>query len=208
MGNRAHSRQRRADMAKPVCRVLPWRPATTDMPPTSPSHPIDRFPDLMAFYRGQLPKLRPLNHAHIQKTDPARAAQIDGLIVACLMLDGLLSARRDAAHGIPMRLPMAELTEYKVTDEHFRREIVDFAWRRLCERYVKRTRDLLQASAVLGKPWLGGMRFRLAIARMEQVLRAIQIDPAVAYRGGSAPRWADRLMAGLRVTWRTLTGRR
>ncbi|WP_322628591.1 hypothetical protein [Halothiobacillus sp.] len=176
--------------------------------PQSPPQALDQFPDLMTFYRSRLPQLRPLNHAKIQTNDPARAAQIDGLIIAVQLLDGLLSAHSDWAHGVPLRIAMTELSEYKVTDEHFRREIVDFAWRRLCERYVKRTRDLLQASAVLGKPWLSGMRYRFAITRIEQILRAIQVDPTVAYRGGIQPRWTDRLMAGLRIGWRTLTGRR
>lgn len=172
----------------------------------TPPSTLEAFPDLMAFYRDQLPQFRPDNHEQLRLNDPARAAQIDGLIIATQLLDGLLSAREDRLAGRPVRLAEAELTSFKVTDKHFQQEIVDFAWRRLCERYVKRTRDLLQGAAILGKPWWGGMRYRWAIARMEQVLRAIQVDPAVAYRGGIEPRWANRLMAGLRVFWRTLTG--
>lgn len=200
----------RITMAKPIQRDPTEQPGTRQIVKhtDSPTHPFEHFADLMTFYRSQLPILRPGNHAELQARDPARAAQIDGLLIAEQLLDGLLSARHDVLNGIALRLPMAELAEYKVTDEHFHQEIVDFAWRRLCERYVKRTRDLLQASAVLGKPWFSGMRYRLSIARIEQVLRAVQVDPAVAYRGGVIPRWTDRLMAGLRIALRTLTGRR
>lgn len=197
-------------MNEPILDFLPWHLTDSSHPAIkrAPARPLDEFADLMAFYRDWLPDLRPRDHARLQATDPASAARIDGLIMASLLLDGLLSARADWAQGRVMRLPVAELTECKVTDAHFRDEIVDFAWRRLCERYVKRTRDLLQASALLGKPWLGGMRYRLAIARIEQVLRAIQVDPTIAYRAGVPPRWKDRLMAGARIIWRTLTGRR
>lgn len=197
-------------MTEPITRFLPWRQTNPGraLAERTPMQPLDEFADLMAFYRDRLPALRPHDHAQRQSSDPASAARIDGLIMACLVLDGLLSARTDWSLGQPMRLPVAELSDVKVTDEHFRRETVDFAWRRLCERYVKRTRDLLQASAMLGKPWLAGMRYRLAIARIEQILRAIQVDPAVAYRGGTPYQWKDRLMAGVRILWRTLTGRR
>lgn len=197
-------------MTEPITDFLPWRQTSPGraLAERTPIRPLNEFADLMAFYRDQLPALRPEDHARRRSGDPASAARVDGLIMASLLLDGLLSARADWSLGQPMRLPLAELSDLKVTEEHFRRETVDFAWRRLCERYVKRSRDLLQASAMLGKPWFGGMRYRLAIARIEQILRAIQVDPAVAYRGGTPHQWKERLMAGMRILWRTLTGRR
>ncbi|HUM99561.1 MAG TPA: hypothetical protein PLI96_03625 [Halothiobacillus sp.] len=194
-------------MATSVLRFLPWSvPAKTQ--PQRPAELIAEFADLMHFYRAELPSFRPAQYARIQQQTPAQAAQMDGLISALLILDGLLTARAELMAQRPARLPQAELADYKVTPEHFTQQTVDFAWRRLCERYVRRSRDLLQASAPLGKPWLRGMPYRLSIARAEQVLRQIQVDPAVAYQGATKRAWVDELTASARIAWRTLTGRR
>jgi hypothetical protein len=194
-------------MAASVLRFLPWfKPAS--MQPSAPPSPLVEFADLMRFYRAEIQRFHPSNYAAIQQKSPTQAAQIDGLISALLILDGLLSARSESTAQRPLRLAEAELTEYKVTPAHFTEQTVDFAWRRLCERYVRRSRDLLQAAAPLGKPWARGMRYRLCIARAEQILRQIQVDPAVAYQGASQRAWVDELTASVRIAWRTLTGKR
>lgn len=196
-------------MARSVLDFLPWAISwaisTGDI---HPSEPPEEFADLMRFYRTQLPQVRPKQYDQIKAGDLAKAAQIDGLIVALLLVDGLLCAEMDYRANKPLRLPTRELAEYRVDTTHFAKQTVDFAWRRLCERYIRRSRDLLQASALLGKPWLSGMRYRLCIARTEQVLREIQVDPAVAYVGGRSPKLMDKLTALARILWRTLTGRR
>lgn len=196
-------------MAQSILKFLPWsskrKPESRDL---TPSKPLEDFADLMTFYRAHLPQLRPEDFERIQLENPAQAAQIDGLIIALLLMDGLLCAREDYLAGRPLRLPTSELTEYRVDGVHFEQQTVDFAWRRLCERTIRRSRDLLQASAILGKPWLTGMPYRLCIARTEQVLREVQVDPANAYRGGKSQKLMDRLTATLRILWRTLTGRR
>jgi phytoene/squalene synthetase len=192
-------------MPRSVLDFLPWARTTNDI---HPSEPLDGFADLMRFYKEQLPQLRPANHNRIEASDPAKAAQIDGLIVSLLLIDGLLCAQADHRAGRPLRLPTSELAEYQVEPAHFEQRTVDFAWRRLCERYIRRSRDLLQAAAILGKPLLSGMTYRLCIARAEQVLREIQVDPATAYLGGRNPKLMDRLTAMARIMWRTLTGRR
>ncbi len=194
-------------MATSVLRFLPW-PVPAESQAPRPAQLLAEFADLMHFYRPELTSFRPANYAAIQQKTPTQAAQIDGLISALLLLDGLLTARSDSAAERPLRLPQAELAEYKVTPTHFTQQTVDFAWRRLCERYVRRCRDLLQAAAPLGKPWLRGMRYRLTIARAEQVLRQIQVDPTVAYQGATKRAWVDELTASARIAWRTLTGRR
>jgi hypothetical protein len=194
-------------MAASVLRFLPWfKPAT--MQPSVPPSPLAEFADLMGFYRAEIQRFRPSHYTAIQQKSPTQAAQIDGLISALFILDGLLTARSESAAQRPIRLPQAELTEYKVTLAHFSEQTVDFAWRRLCERYVRRSRDLLQAAAPLGKPWARGMRYRLCIAQTEQVLRQIQVDPAVAYQGATQRAWVDELTASARIAWRALTGRR
>lgn len=192
-------------MSRSVLSFLPWAIAFNSF---HPSEPLESFADLMGFYRDALPKLRPGNFEKIKSNDPAKAAQIDGLIMALLLVDGLLCARADHQANKPLRLPVNELAEYRVDANHFEQQTVDFAWRRFCERYIRRSRDLLQASALLGKPWLSGMTYRLCIARTEQVLREIQVDPATAYAGGRSPKLMDRLTAMVRILWRTLTGRR
>lgn len=192
-------------MSRSVLDFLPWPVSIHDI---HPSEPLEGFADLMSFYRDQLPRLRPGNHDQLRSSDPAKAAQIDGLIMALLLVDGVLCARTDHQTNKPLRLPVNELAEYRVDTAHFEQQIVDFAWRRLCERYIRRSRDLLQAAAILGKPWLAGMKYRLCIARTEQVLREIQVDPATAYIGGRSPKLMDRLTALARIIWRTLTGRR
>lgn len=192
-------------MSRSVLEFLPWPISIHDI---HPSEPLEGFADLMSFYREQLPRLRPGHHNQIGASDPAKAAQIDGLIMALLLVDGLLCARTDHQANKPLRLPVNELAEYRVDTDHFEQQTVDFAWRRLCERYIRRSRDLLQASALLGKPWLSGMTYRFCIARTEQVLREVQVDPATAYTGGRSPKVMDRLTAMARILWRTLTGRR
>lgn len=192
-------------MSRSVLAFLPW---PTKAGAIHASESLTGFADLMTFYREQLPRLRPENFDKIESTDPAKAAQIDGLIVALLLVDGLLSAREDHMANRHLRLPTTELAEYRVDTAHFEQRTVDFAWRRFCERYIRRSRDLLQASAILGKPWLSGMPYRLCIARTEQVLREVQVDPATAYLGGRSPKLMDRLTAMARILWRALTGRR
>ncbi|HQT42708.1 MAG TPA: hypothetical protein PLD79_01855 [Halothiobacillus sp.] len=192
-------------MTRSVLRFMFW--PHPNLAARSPPESLEQLGELMTFYREQLVGFRPNNHSALRLTDPTRAAQIDGLIMALLLLDGLLTARSDALAGRPLRLPTAELTEYKVTPTHFTQQTVDFAWRRLCERYVRRSRDLLQAAAMLGRPWLSGMPYRLCIARTEQVLREIQVDPAGAYQGETRPKLMAKLTAAARIFWRTLTGR-
>ncbi len=192
-------------MSRSLLEFLPWTPRIADI---HPSAPLEDFADLMGFYKEQLPQLRPRHFEEIRSSDPAKAAQIDGLIIALLLVDGLLCARADHQANKALRLPMSELAEYRVDSAHFEQQTVDFAWRRLCERYIRRSRDLLQASAVLGKSWLTGMPYRLCITRTEQVLREVQVDPATAYHGGGSRKIMDRLTAMARILWRTLTGRR
>lgn len=187
-----------------VIQLLPWRPTNIDaargrLERMGKDAAPASFADLITAYRALLSDLRPRSGVSTQMVP-----RIDGLIVAVLLLDGWLDATSDMSLGRTPRLPSDELAEIKVTDSHFQLRTVDFAWRRFSERYGRRIRDLLQGAGLLGKPWLGGMKYRFAIARIEQILRAIQVDPAIAYQGG--PKMAG--MAAGRIVWRTLTGRR
>jgi len=191
-------------MIERITTLIPWTvtsPAeaeqalerlTTDTPVTS-------FAELISGYREILPHLRPRG-----RMSSDRQARIDGLLMAILLLDGWLDAANDIRLGRHPRLPAEELADLRVTEAHFEEQTVDFAWRRMSERYGRRIRDLLQGAAILGKPWIGGLRYRFAIARIEQILRAVQVDPALIYRGGPK----SSAMALGRIFWRSLTGRR
>ena len=190
-----------------VLRFLPWRSHTQEPTPTQgqiPAQPLNSFAELMAEQRAQAPAFRPARVPN----DTATRAQIDGLIAALWLLDGFLAARRDIALGHNPRISQTELTENRVTPEHFEQQRVDFAWRRFTEHQVKRCRALLQAAAPLGKPWLTGARYRRCIARTEQVLRRLQLDPALAYLGDCPETPWAKLTASARIAWRVISKRR
>ena len=184
-----------------VLRYLPWR---VPLRGKTPAHPLHSFAELMTEQRAQAPDFRPPRTSE----DPAVRAQIDGLIAALWLLDGFLAARRDIAHGIIPRISQEECTAHGITPEHFTQQRVDFAWRRFTEQQIKRCRALLQAAAPLGKPWVRGARYRLSIARTEQVLRRLQIDPALAYLGDCPQTPWGLLTANARIAWRVLSKKR
>lgn len=191
-------------MIERITTLVPWRMSDPEraeyaLQQMQADKLIESFAELVSSYREILPHLRPK-----APLSSDRQARIDGLLIAILLLDGWLDAADDYRFGRHPRLPFQELMELHVTEAHFQQQTVDFAWRRLTERYGRRIRDLLQGAAILGKPWIGGLRYRYGIARIEQILRAIQVDPQLAYRGGPKP----SAMAQGRITWRTLTGRR
>ncbi len=160
--------------------------------------------DLIAHYRARLPAFRPEGFDRLGTTDQAR---VDGLITAVLLVDGWLDAHSDWEAGRAMRLPADMLTEMRVTDAHWREQQVDFAFRRFNEHFASQIRGVLQGAAPLGRPWLSGWRYRLVIARVEQILRERQVEPALWF--GAQPRrgWLNRPAAWLRVAWRVLTRR-
>ncbi|KTG16122.1 MULTISPECIES: hypothetical protein [unclassified Guyparkeria] len=160
--------------------------------------------DLIAHYRARLPAFRPAWFKRLGKADQAR---VDGLITAVLMLDGWLDAHADWAAGHAMRLPADTLAEMRVTDSHWREKRVDFAFRRFNEHFAGQIRGVLQGAAALGQPWLGGWRYRLTIARVEQILRERQVDPSLWFTDRTERHGMARPMAAARVAWRVLTGR-
>ena len=185
--------------------LLGWSPADpATRPDLLPAERLDTLGDLMAHHRGVTPAFRPRGFETLSSADRAR---IDGLIAAVLVLDGLMDAREDRLAGRPLRLPVDELDELKITDAHLLDARVDFALRRMAERYGQRIRKLMQGAAPLGRPWLGGWRYRLTIARVEQLLRARQVDPALWFDPQKTPGLMDRPMASARIAWRVLTGR-
>lgn len=185
--------------------LLGWSPADPSArPDLVPAAPLDTLGDLMEHYRGVAPAFRPRG---FETLDPADRARIDGLIAAVLLLDGLMDAREDRLADRPLRLPVDELAELKITDAHLLEARVDFALRRMGERYGQRIRKLMQGAAPLGRPWLGGWRYRLTIARVEQLLRARQVEPALWFDAQKTAGIMDRPMAAARIAWRVLTGR-
>ncbi|WP_407275214.1 hypothetical protein [Halothiobacillus sp. DCM-1] len=188
-------------MTLAVLRFLPWRVPAHGAPLTGTP---PGFADLMTEARAQIEHFRP----RPRPADPAQRAQIDGLITALWLLDGFLSAGTDIAAGRIPRLSGDECRDYGITPEHFAQRRVDFLWRRYTEFQLRRCRNLLQAAAPLGKPWLRGARFRLCIARTEQVLRRLQLDPALAYTGAFPASFWARLTAAARIAWRVLSKRR
>lgn len=160
--------------------------------------------DLIAHYRARLPAFRPAWFDQLDKTDQAR---VDGLITAVLMVDGFLDAHADGKAGHAMRLPADTLAEMRVTEAHWQEKRVDFAFRRFNEHFASQIRGVLQGAAALGRPWLGGWRYRLTIARVEQILRERQVDPGLWFEDDAARSPLARLMAGMRIAWRVVSGR-
>lgn len=160
--------------------------------------------DLIAHYRARLPAFRPKWFDRLGKTDQAR---VDGLITAVLLVDGWLDAHGDWEAGRAMRLPADALADMRVTDAHWREKRVDFAFRRFNEHFARQIRGVLQGAAPLGRPWLRGWRYRLVIARVEQILRERQVEPALWFDAQPRRRWLNRPMAWLRIAWRVLTRR-
>ncbi|MFP4639980.1 MAG: hypothetical protein ACLFMY_06035 [Guyparkeria sp.] len=188
-----------------IHRLITWRPrAWVPAHELRPSIQPASLADLVAHYRDGLPVLRPRFFDRLDRTTQAR---IDGLITAALLVDGWLEAPTDRRKGRPMRLPSDELADCRVEDAHFEEKRVDFAFRRFNERFAGQIRRVLQGAAPLGRPWFGGLRYRLAIARIEQVLRERQVDPALWFEERPARPAVTRLVATTRITWRVLTGR-
>ena len=160
--------------------------------------------DLIEHYRARLSAFRPPWFKQLDKTDQAR---VDGLITAVLMVDGWLDAHADRAAGHAMRLPADVLAEMRVTEAHWEEKRVDFAFRRFNEHFAGQIRGVLQGAAALGKPWLGGWRYRLTIARVEQILRERQVDPALWFEDRNHRSPLAGLMASIRIAWRVITGR-
>ena len=160
--------------------------------------------DLIAHYRTRLPAFRPEWFDRLGKSDQAR---VDGLITAVLMVDGWLDAYADWAEGRAMRLPADVLAEMRVTESHWQEKRVDFAFRRFNEHFAGQIRGVLQGAASLGRPWLGGWRYRLTIARVEQILRERQVDPALWFKAEPVRSPLARAMAAMRIAWRVATGR-
>ncbi|MFW6375483.1 MAG: hypothetical protein ACOCY4_03970 [Guyparkeria sp.] len=160
--------------------------------------------ELIAFYRERLAAFRPSWFQRLSTTDQAR---IDGLITAVLLVDGWLDAAADRQAGHAMRLPADELAQLGVNEAHWQEKRVDFAFRRFNERFAGRIRGVLRGAAPLGRPWLAGWRYRLTIARVEQILRERQVDPSLWFETGpsrSPVAWAT---AAARIAWRVATGR-
>jgi hypothetical protein len=160
--------------------------------------------ELIAFYRQRLDALRPPRFARLSRADQAR---VDGLITAVLLVDGWLDAASDRREHRAMRLPSDELARLGVTDHHWDEQRVDFAFRRFNERFAGQIRGVMQGAAPLGRPWLAGWRYRLTIARIEQILRERQVDPALWFATEPRRSPVARVTAALRIAWRVLTGR-
>ena len=160
--------------------------------------------DLIAHYRARLPAFRP---AWFKDLDRADQARVDGLITAVLMVDGWLDAHADWVAGHAMRLPADVLAEMRVTDAHWREKRVDFAFRRFNELFAGQIRGVLQGAAALGRPRLAGWRYRLTIARVEQILRERQVDPSLWFEEREHRSVPAGLVASARVAWRVVTGR-
>ena len=172
--------------------------------PLSPTTEPANLGDLVAFYRERLATLRPAGFDRLPAADQAR---VDGLITAVLLVDGWLDAPADRAEERAMRLPADELADMRVTDAHWDEKRVDFAFRRFNERFAGQIRGVLQGAAPLGRPWLAGWRYRLTIARVEQILRERQVDPALWFEEKPMRAPLARLMAAGRIAWRVATGR-
>ncbi|MFW6021014.1 MAG: hypothetical protein ACOCPR_02875 [Guyparkeria sp.] len=172
--------------------------------PLAPVNTPENMGELIAFYRDRLEAFRPSWFQRLSSTDQAR---IDGLITAVLLVDGWLDAVADRQAGNAMRLPADELAQLGVTDAHWQEQRVDFAFRRFNERFADRIRGVLRGAAPLGRPWLGGWRYRLTIARVEQILRERQVDPLLWFETGRSRSPVARATAGARIAWRVVTGR-
>lgn len=172
--------------------------------PLTPVETPANMGELIAFYRDRLDAFRPPWFERLSTTDQAR---IDGLITAVLLVDGWLDAASDREANHAMRLPADELAQLGVTEAHWREQRVDFAFRRFNERLAGRIRTVLQGTAALGRPWLAGWRYRLTIARVEQILRERQVDPSLWFTEDAGRSPVARGTAALRIAWRVVTGR-
>jgi len=114
-------------------------------------------------------------------TDPAQRARLESLMVTALLLDGLMNARRDSQAGLAPLLPINDLRKYMVTEEQILNAEVDFAWRRFVEAYAQRLFALLQAVTPLGRGWLAGMKYRLAIVLLERHVNILKQNPEAAF---------------------------
>lgn len=188
-----------------VSRLLAWR-VDARLPEVSliPATELADLGDLITHYRELLPAFRPKWFDRLSTTDQAR---VDGLITAVLLVDGWLDAHTDQAAGRAMRLPADELADLRVSEAHWQEKRVDFAFRRFNERFATRIRGVLQGAAALGQPWFGGWRYRLTIARVEQILRERQVDPGLWFEDKTTRSPIARLTAGLRTAKRVVTGR-
>jgi hypothetical protein len=188
-----------------VTRLIAWpvdsRPSNA---PLTPVAPPENLGELITFYRERLAAFRP---PWFESRPPADQARIDGLITAVLMVDGWLDAAADRESGQALRLPADELAQLGVTEAHWRRRRVDFAFRRFNERFAGRIRRLLQGAAPLGRPWREGWRYRLTIVRVEQILRERQVDPSLWFEVHPRRGLAAGTTAAIRIGWRVLTGR-
>ncbi|MFO7809082.1 hypothetical protein [Guyparkeria sp.] len=172
--------------------------------PLAPASTPENMGELVTFYRDRLTAFRP---PWFERLSPADQPRVDGLITAVLLVDGWLDAAADREVGHALRLPADELAQLGVTDAHWNDQRVDFAFRRFNERFAGRIRGVLQGSAPLGRPWLSGWRYRLTIARVEQILRERQVDPALWFQTDTTQSPVARATASLRIAWRVLTGR-
>ncbi|HER35446.1 MAG: hypothetical protein JXJ30_04020 [Halothiobacillaceae bacterium] len=192
-------------MIRRVAALLAWPvDARLQNAPLVPVTEPANLGDLIAHYRARLPAFRPAWFDHLDKTDQAR---VDGLITAVLMLDGWLDAHADVVAGRAMRLPADMLDTMRVTESHWQEKRVDFAFRRFNEHFAGQIRGVLQGAAPLGRPCLAGWRYRLTIARVEQVLRERQVDPSLWFRDSPSRAPVTRIVAGARIAWRVLTSR-
>jgi len=182
--------------------LLSWSAPDLDKAALSPPNQPADLGELINHYRLQIPYLRPNDYEQLNCADQAR---VDGLLVGLLLLDGLLSLPETLKQGQPLRLAADDMARYQFTHQHVENRIVDFALRMMIQQTGKRSRDLLQASAALGRPWIRGARYRLSIARAEQLLRLAQTHPEIAYTGMDALGLKNHLMMQLRIAWRVLT---
>ncbi len=172
--------------------------------PLTPVETPSDMGELIAFYRERLDPFRPTGFKNLTSTDQAR---VDGLITAVLLVDGWLDAASDRAHNQAMRLPAEEIAQLGITEAHWQEKRVDFAFRRFNERLAGQIRGVLQGAAPLGRPWVAGWRYRLTIARVEQILRERQVDPSLWFETTPRRSLVARGTATLRIAWRVVTGR-
>lgn len=182
--------------------LLSWSAPNLSKAVLSPPNLPANLGELINHYRLQLPYLRPHDFEQLNRADQAR---IDGLLVGMLLLDGLLSLPETLKQGQALRLAADDMARYQFTHQHIENHTVDFALRMMIEQTGKRSRDLLQGSAALGRSWIGGARYRLSIARAEQLLRLAQTQPETVYTGMDALGLKSRLMMQLRIAWRVLS---
>lgn len=189
-------------MHEQIRALLSWQAPNLEQAQLAPASIAANTPELINHYRLQLPHLRPGFYDKLTRADQAR---LDGLLVGVLLLDGLLSLPESLQQNLPLRLAADDMAEYQFTHQHVLDQRVDFATRMMIEKTGKRSRDLLQAGALLGNPWFSGWRYRLLIARTEQWLRLVQTRPEILFYSSNALTTKDMLMIKLRVFWRVLS---